>query len=57
MIGDMKSRAEEAFFFAALKPCKPKAYLCRKVRKVSLFTETKPFKIFIPTAKTGPKGA
>ncbi len=57
MIGDMNSRTEEAFFTAALKPCKPKAYLCKKVRKVSVFTETKPFKIFSETAKTGPKGA
>ncbi len=46
MIGDMKSRTEEAFFIAALKPCKPKAYLCKKVRKVSVFTGTKPFKTF-----------
>ncbi len=46
MIGDMKSRTEEAFFIAPLKPCKPKAYLCKKVRTVSVFTETKPFKTF-----------
>lgn len=48
----------QTFSFTALtyqakkKPCEPRAYPCRKIRKVSLFTETKPF-----SETTGSKGA